>query len=88
MYNRKREDQRRLKRLYGQCCLNTRKWVLYGAYYDEDKGYYVRIDRGTNTKKIKHVHNRRVRRILNREMDHLSNKGRYRRKSDLWWDLD
>lgn len=87
MYYRKINDNKRLKKVHDQCCINTRKWVLYGAYYDEKKGRYIRIDRGTRIKKTKICHNRRIRRILNRELEHYSHKGKYRRITDLWWDL-
>ena len=74
-YQRKQEDQRRLKKL-------SKKFGEYfpsGTYYDEAKGRYIRFYRGRNYTVEKRIARRQNRRFVKR--NGYYNKNHY----DLWW---
>ena len=80
-YRRKREDERRLKRLYDK----TKHHYGAGVYFDKDKNRYIRYyasKRSGNTKYLKRQSNKRVRRSQS-SMRH----GQYKRLFDYWWEL-
>lgn len=80
-HKRKREDNRRLKKLYE----DTKSSYGAGAYYDDRKKRYVRVYvRRSHTKKdYKRYSNKRLRQ--NRSVALRGNK--YRRVFDYWWEL-
>lgn len=80
-HKRKREDNRRLKKLYE----DTKNSYGAGAYYDDRKKRYVRVYvRRSHTKKdYKRYSNKRLRQ--NRSVVLRGNK--YRRVFDYWWEL-
>lgn len=81
-HRRSHENRRRLKKL----ATATSKCFGGGAWYDEDKGRYIRYyARGGNgyTKWLRTVANRRVRRAKN-----VPQGGGYRRVYDYWWEVD
>lgn len=83
-YQRNKETQRRLKKLYD----NTKnKYCLSSASYNEDKGYYYRYYCTTSYKKyLKKLANKKVRRYL-KNTDILISNCEYKKLSDYWWML-
>lgn len=79
-YNSKREDQRRLQRLFSQ----TRHSLRGGAYYDRHKKRLLRYTWNKNgiTKYLRRKGNRVVRRA-----DQALRGGEYRRLYPYWWEL-
>ena len=80
-HRRSRETRRRLKRL----SVNRSRYSASGAWYNEDKGRYIRFyARGSHgsTKWLRTVANRKVRRAKD-----VPSGGGYRRVYDYWWEL-
>ena len=80
-HRRSRETRRRLKKL----SVSSPRYTPSGAWYDEDKGRYIRYyARGSHgcTKWLRTVANRKVRRAKN-----VLQGGGYRRVYDYWWEL-
>jgi len=59
-----------------------------GAYFDERKGRYVRIDRGRFQSDLKKAVRRSIRRKLNRNYNPYSKGNQTNRLEDFWWKLD
>ncbi len=82
-HRRSRETRRRFKKLADA----TSKWFGSEAYYDEDRGryvrYYARAGKGF-PKYLRTVANRKVRRAKNVPQ----RGGGYRRVYDYQWELD
>jgi len=80
MYGRHQKDQEKLK-----IAASGKSW--WGAYYDERKKRYVRIDRSPGIKKFfKRVTTKKIR---NNSQDYAPQaKGEYKRRFDYWWELD
>lgn len=78
MYYRSHYDKRKLKRYVDAGFA----YACYVAYYDEDKGRYVRIYKGKNYTDLKRISRRRIRQRTKRT-------GFYSKKhDDLWWNWD
>lgn len=78
------ERNRRLKKLFDETKNSSRGGG--GAFYDEDKGRYIKYSprrKPGHAKFLRRVANRKVR----RNKDHLRN-GQYRKVYDYWWELD
>ncbi len=86
-WKQSRERRRRLKRLA------EHSNGLMGAYYDEEKGKYVRIFLSDRAKPLRVIGNRKLRRISRRyclredERAFIPDRGGYRRFYDYWWEL-
>ena len=74
------ERKRRLKKLSD---LTRHNYGGGGAWYNEEKKRYIRYYRGSRSKYLKKLGNRRVRRDRTRVL----NNGEYRKVFDFWWEL-
>lgn len=81
-YRRSKERNRRLKKLYEE----TKHSYGSGAWYDEEKGRYIRYYPSSSTgytKYLRRISNRKIRR-----MKEMSLKGcQYKKAFDYWWTL-
>lgn len=78
-YFRSKERYKRLKHLYEE----TKHSYGSGVWYDNEKKRFIRAYRGSRSKYLKQLGNRRVRRIKDED---LSN-GQYKKVFDYWWEL-
>ena len=81
-YRGSQERNRRLKKLCDETKYSSRG---AGAFYDEDKGRYVKYSprrKPGHAKFLRRVANRKVR----RNKDYLRN-GQYRKVYDYWWEV-
>ncbi len=77
-HKRSAETKRRLCKLYEEAGRHYRA----GAYFDEDKGRYIRYS--VNSQRIKTVCKRVTRRRIKSDYENMS-KGGYRKIYDYWW---
>lgn len=77
-YRRKKEDKRRLNKIYTTA---GNAWFI-GAYYSDKKDRIIRIYQGKMAKYFRKYTNKKVR----KEKD-LAQHGKYRRVFDYWWNL-
>ena len=86
-WKQSRERRRRLKRL-----AEVSNGIT-GAYFDEEKGKYVRIFLSDRAKPLRVIGNRKLRRIAKRyfqredDRHFIPDRGGYRRLYDYWWEL-
>ena len=77
-HRRKRQEQRKLKRLYEK----TRHSYGAGAVYDKDKNIYIRWYAPRVGKYFRRISNRKI-----RKMKCLPNGNSYKKAFDYWWTL-
>ena len=79
-YHRKREENRRLKKLYDE----TKSGYVAGAWYDENKKRFIRYS--CNNKWHKEHCRRMIRRKLKRTFRNYSGCT-YKKMYDYWWEV-
>lgn len=79
-YRRSQERNRRLEKLYEK----TKHGYSAGAYYDRDKGRYVRYS--CHNKFLRKLSRKRIRNAEKTDAPSRQ-KGRYKRLYDYWWNL-
>ena len=78
-YQRKKEDQRRLSKLYDDV-FSRRRWICSGVVSRDE--YYRKVYRGRRSKEFKKICNRKLRHV-----DDIPNYGGYKKCSEFWWSI-
>jgi len=80
-HKRKKEDNRRLKKLYDE----TKNWYGAGAYYNEKKNRYIKYS--CHNTWLKSHCQKMIRRKLKNDFSTGISKGGYKKFFDYWWEL-